>query len=229
MQIIVTTHRTGEHLLFEGLELTKKFLGIRPRVDLSPSGETKAQQLLRIVSNYADEYFILMEEDFYLIKPVDVELLETIYNYCKTVDVDRFSLQSRSCYSSSNWEEMGNYVEGTTVYKAAMDVRSRFGLDASIWRREFLREWLVWFLANHSNTSQDDGQMENKISSHLTAESIPTKIYTLHEIVMHYRDMMRGGQEEIKLLHDPLRMVVEPGKELALHPQGDSQELELLL
>ena len=229
MKIIVTTCSKGQHLLFPGLELLKQFLGVKPRVDLAEPRETKAQQLLRITNNFSEEYFILIEEDFYLVKQVNIELLKELFCGCRIYKVDRFSLQSKNCHSYSDWKELPNKFQGREVYQTVPEVQVPFSLEVSIWRRDFLREWLVWFMDNHYDTSQDDGQIEMKISDHLRSKNVPTKIYALDEIVINYRDMMRGGKEEIKLLHNPLRMVIKPGNELALHPRGDSKELELCL
>ena len=222
MRTIVTTCEKFQHLMPGFVLLAQKFLGLPFSVKLSPDGEAKSEQLRRILDAMDDDYFVLLEDDFYFINSVNVKLVEDIFRFCVSESVDRFSLQSKNVHSYKTWDITSHILDFRRVYKTNLGVQVPFSLEASVWKKSFLLE--------HLGENRDDGQIEMKTSDMLRETNKPTKIYALDQIVMHYRDMIRGGNTEIELKYDPLRLVVEEGKELALYPSGDADgRRELLL
>lgn len=228
--IVVTTCPKNEHLIKDFKILFDKFCGLPFVVDVSEPGESKARQLYRITSRTKSDFLLILEEDFYFVKPVDVGLLQRVSDFCEKHSVDRFTLQSKNAYAHSDWLPTSLEVAWYSVYQAPKEVRSLFGFDATIWKVSFVRRWLEWFVGYYTRTVlQNDRGIEVNISNRLREEDVPTRVYALAKSVMDYRDAMRGGNTEIELHHDPLRLTVKPGKELALYPQGDRKETELLL
>jgi hypothetical protein len=219
MKTIVTTHPKNEHLLEGFCLLATKFYGEQAlTVEVAKPDESKSDQLLRILSNISDRYFILLEEDFYIVKPVPIELLRKVWNYCWKNNVDRFSLQSKNTHSFTDWKETEDKIGDYLIYQTVPEVEILFSLEASIWKREFL--------LRHLEKELSDAQIEVEVSHKLRNQNISHKIYALDKIVIEYRDVMRDGREEIRLLRSPLRMT---GPALALYPQGGEESEELSL
>ena len=230
MKTYVTTCGKGLPYLSTFKMLADRFYGREIIVDLAYPDQTKADQLLALLET-VDDYFILLEDDFWVVKPTHIYLLGVIQEFCISRQVASFSLQLKNAPSFSNWKETSGSILGHyTVYQTVSEVQTPFSLEASIWKKSFLLKWINWFVEHHSDTDQTDGQIENKVSDELRTHNIPTKIYALDKTLIEYRDAMRGGGERIiTLREDPLRLTVAEGNELALYPQDDKQDTELCL
>lgn len=222
MKTYVTTCPQNLYLMRDFLILATKFYDDRPlNVDIAKHGEAKSDQLLRLLNSIDDEYLILMEEDFYLIEDVDLNLLDRVCEFCIENEVDRFTLQSKEVYSVSDWLDTRKTIVysmvdgGNRVYQAPPQMKSHFGLDATVWKKSFL--------LSHITPGQSDWEMERVISPKIKE----SKIYALDLSVMNYRDAMRRGKQVIQLHTDPLRLVAR--NSLDLYPEGDNDSKELIL
>lgn len=171
----------------EFLSKATQFLPIEYVIDVAPSGESKADQLIRLFGNLPDEFVILMEHDFFLTHPVNTELLQGIWDYCVTEKVDRFSLQSKNAHMYPHWDETNKTVCGYKIYRTNDKVVFPFSLEASIWRRKFL-------LANIS-PGESDARIE--IHGSRKVHKLYTKIYALDFEVIQYLDAVRSGRGRV--------------------------------
>ncbi len=214
MRTVVTTCEIGLPYLDDFMKLAKRFYPTKIQVDVARSGEAKSDQLIRLLGSFDDEYFILLEEDFWLVKPVSLELLDQICEFCIANSVDRFSLQSKNAHSYSDWTPTPKKVIGHRVYKTNPNVVVPFSLEASVWKRSFFSHQL--------GVGLNDAQIEMQTSDTLRKSGWLPNICALDQTVMDYRDAMRNGERAITLHENPLRLT---GTELLKY--GDSEELIL--
>jgi hypothetical protein len=199
METVVTTCPKRRPLLKMFQRLAGRFYPDAIRVDVARNEEKKADQLLRLCKSLG-EYFILLEEDFYLIAPVDADLLHAVCDYCTANQVDRFSLQSRNHYRVSDWPVVDN-LNGMAVYEPTRDVHTPFSLEASIWRRDFLRA--------HVRPGQSDSFIEFA-GSHLVRHST-CRIRALDKPVLDYRDATIAGQQRVSVRDGVLHVMAQGG------------------
>ncbi len=218
MKIIVTTCQKNLHLLQNFYLLAEKFLTQPVYADVAHKGESKSEQLIRIAQDGDDNYLAIMEEDFYLAEEVDIELLHTIFNWCRASEADRFSLQSKNAHSYKDWDKSSYQLIGDhQIYQTNPNVMYPFSLEASVWKKDFLVKWLNM----GSHPSYNDGQIENEVNRLLRETEAQTKIYALDTLVMTYLDVMRGGEDEIKFLPENMTFYGEP---IALYPDGKTNK-----
>lgn len=214
MKIFVTAYELNAHLLDCFHKLANKFWGAAMIVDVAPKGEAKSEQLRRMFANVDDEYVTLLEEDFWLVEDVPLNLIFDIWQFCQHNKVDRFSLQSKNAYKFSDWTLNLSLVQleigVLRVYKTESNKVAMMGLDASVWK--------LSYLLNNLGTGQDDAAMERIRPAGAT-------VYALDRFVLQYRDAIRRGEQVLQLHEDPLRLT---GPQLALYPQGGGSE-ELIL
>ena len=228
MKTYVTTCPQNKHLLTDFLALADLFYDRDLITHIAESNEPKSDQLIRLLNNIEDDYLILMEEDFYLIEAVDLNLLDRVCEFCMEKEVDRFSMPSKRGYAVSDWLDAGFWIhsgdytstKSDKVYQAPSQVKSQFGFNASVWKKSFL--------LNYLRPGMSDWTMERKISAQVIKAG-GHKIYALDVPIMKYRDAMRRGVQILHLKTDPLRLVANPGQSLALYPEGDNQEETLCL
>ena len=158
-----------------------------------------------------------MEDDFLIVQPVVLPLLQQIRNFCISYQVHRFSLQSKEAHRCPNWDPTGFRIEGIPVYQSNPQVQNFISLEMSVWRRQFLLD--------HLEHGWSDADIENILSNRLRYET--AKVYALDQVVVHYRDGLRDGKQSVYLLHNPLRL--EAVESLALYPKGDYQNTVLYL
>jgi hypothetical protein len=199
METVVTTCPKRRSLLTMFQHLAGRFYPAPIRVDVARNGEKKADQVLRMCKGVG-EYFILLEEDFYLVSPVDPELLRAVCDYCIANQVDRFSLQSRNHYRVSDWPAVDS-LNGMTVYEPSRDVHTPFSLEASVWRRDFLRAYI--------RPGQSDGNIEFA-GSHLVKRA-QCRIRALDKPVLDYRDATIAGQQRISVRDGVLHVLAQGG------------------
>ena len=219
MITLVTAYEENRHLLQGFLRLADKFYPRELTVDVAPKGEPKASQLLRMLKNISEEYVILLEEDFYFIAPVRIDLLDYILDFCSVEKVDRFSLQSKNCYKVREWKDSGKLLGPYIVYQVIPEVHIHFSLEASIWRRDFLQE--------HLGKEQNDEAIELQISEKI--RYLPTSIYALDFRVIEYRDVLRRGKQHINSREEPrLHLLANDSDLAALYPEGEEKFSQVL-
>ena len=196
MRTFVTTYPGNDHL-GSFLRLTDRFYPVDIVVDMSKSTDAKSDQLRRLLNSIDDEYLILLEDDFYFLRPVDLQLLNQVCDFCIEKEVDRFSLQSKNAHSFQDWPRTHERVGTHPVYEASPQVEIPFSLEASVWKKSFLR--------SHLKEGHNDARIEIRVSEEI--RFMPHKIYALDVLVMGYCDAMRGGRTVICLHDDPLRLV----------------------
>lgn len=182
MRVIVTTYSKKQHLLENFDRLMKKHWGVKYEVDISPEGEHKSDQLIRIANLIEDDYFILLQEDFYLYEDVDKNFLKECKEFAEGFEVDRFSLQARKDGYEMTSVDFGE-VAGRAVYQLMPTERYLCSLEASIWRRKFLLENL--------ESGYSDRSIELEMSKRVKQGS---RIFVPEEPVLVYTDAFRGGE-----------------------------------
>ena len=211
MLVVVTAFNKNPYVR-DFLRLSKLFFDVPMTIDVASLGEAKSDQLIRICNTIEEDYFILLEEDFYLIKPVDVQLVESIVHFCRQHEVDRFSLQSKNEHSHSDWPSTNYLIENHLVYRTSPLVRFPFSMEASVWKRAFLLE--------HLKHGKSDHKLEHQVSNKI--RFLPHTICALSVYVMQYRDAHRRGSQSIQLHENPLRLEASPGWDATLFPEGGS-------
>lgn len=197
--------------------LASKYYPVPVTVDHAMYREAKSDQLMRLMGSMQDEHFILMEDDFLLVRPVDLELLGAVQEFCAVNRVDRFSLQTKNAHQCSDWTKTEMSVSGHAVYRANDAVAYPFSLEASIFSRQCLLSLL--------KPGWSDSQIEVSLSRLDTSQY---RIYALDVSIMDYRDGMRDGKQMVKLLHDPLRLQVSLEDVRYLYP-GSLESTVMLL
>ena len=207
LKTIVTTCPKYEYLIKNFTKLADRFYGREFEVDVAKNNEKKSDQLLRILDGlkdkyYNNQYFILLEEDFYLLDVVKLDVLTKIEEYARVKDFNRFSLQSRNDYLHTDWDVWGKLSSGENIFKADDNVRCLFSLEASIWNKHFMRTYLERGLS--------DMEIENKMSDKIRGKDYT--ILALDEPIMKYKDACVGGQQRIKAGRDgELYLLVQGG------------------
>lgn len=218
MRTVVTTCEIGWPYLGDFMKLAKRFypkeIQGEAHVDIAKPGEAKSDQLIRLLNSFDDEYFILLEDDFWLVEPVSFELLDQICEFCIAYSVDRFSLQSKNAHSYSDWTPTQLEISGCEVYKTNPNVVVPFSLEASVWKRDFLSAPL--------SANLNDAQIEVRVSKYIRGLNLQFNICALDQTVINYIDAMRDGERVLTLHENPLRLT---GPQLARH--GDGEELIL--
>lgn len=216
MLVYVTAYDENPYVR-DFLRLSKLFFDVPMTIDVASKDEPKSSQLIRICRTIDEDYFIILEEDFYLIKPVDVQLVESIVDFCREYEVDRFSLQSKNAHSHPHWDKTKKTVSGHEVYITNPLVKFPFSLEASVWKRSFLLD--------HLKHNKNDHQLEHQVSNKI--RFLPYTICALDRLVMEYRDAARRGRQIIHIQEDPLHLTVVSGWENNLFPEGGSGPLFL--
>jgi hypothetical protein len=196
MRTFVTTFSAKSHLA-TFLRLMDKFYPVDIVVNSGQPTEAKSDQLRRLLESIHDEYLILLEDDFYFLRPVDLQLLQRVCNFCVEKKVDRFSLQSKNAHSFTDWPQAHERVGEHQVYRANPQVQISFSLEASVWKRSYL--------LSHLRAGQSDANIEIEVSNQVRFTN--HKTYALDVLVMEYCDGMRRGETVIHLQDDPLRLV----------------------
>ena len=206
LKTIVTTCLKYEYLIENFTKLYDKFCGEEFTVDVAKDKEKKSDQLLRILDGlkdkyYKNQYFILLEDDFFLLREVDMCAFDEIWQYLCQKDFDRFSLQSRNQYLNKNWNLYSEKLPSRNIFRADDKVKCLFSLEASIWNKHFLRNYLERGLS--------DQEIEVKMSDKIRGTHYT--ILALDKPVMTYKDACVGGQQRIKIENGKIYLLIEGG------------------
>jgi len=205
LKTIVTSCPKYEYLVKNFIKLANRFYSLPFDIDIAKDNEKKSDQLLRILDGlkdkyYNNQYFILLEEDFYLLDVVKLNVLTAIEEYARVKDFDRFSLQSRNDYLYTDWNVCGK-LSGENIFKADDKVKCLFSLEASVWNKSFLK--------NHLERGFSDREIETKMSDKIRGKEYT--ILALDEPIMKYKDACVGGQQRIKVEDGELYLLVQGG------------------
>lgn len=172
MQVIVVTSDKYSHLLRGFFWQWRKYCGL-PNIlvcgftqpDFLPLGHWAefysagdpahyppsrwSDKLIKILDEVAEEVFLLLLEDYWLLRPVDVQALKMIYDYCHQFqNVIKFDVTTERLFANGG----GQYLFGYNTYETLgyLDlIKSDFGspyhlsLWGGMWRRDLLRQFLV--------------------------------------------------------------------------------------
>lgn len=115
-----------------------------------------SEKLVRILDEVADEQFILMLEDYWLVRPVDVCAIKMLFDYAKQFEnvlkidltADRLYINGGSTflYGANTYDNCG-YLD---LIKSPPGTPYQMSLWAGIWNREQLKRVLV-----NGETAQD--------------------------------------------------------------------------
>ena len=136
--------------------------------------------VLYYLHKIADEYIILLSEDFYMVKDTDLKAVERLVKIAKEKKADRVSL-------------MGNHSPHRTVnvgedlWKYLPNMPYQLSFEASIYRTSFLTE--------HMRMGENPWQSE----TNRNAEQLNGNVYCSTKPVIWYGDKIRRGmiQEEV--------------------------------
>jgi len=134
LKVFVTAYEPNAHLLDNFHKLVDRFWGVKIIVDIAPIGENKSEQLRRLFRDEPDEYFVLLEEDFWFVDYVPLKLVKQVFQFCTDNHIGRFSLQSKNAYRSNNWPLANSEIGAHPVYRTKNKAVAVIGLDASVWR-----------------------------------------------------------------------------------------------
>jgi hypothetical protein len=108
-----------------------------------------SEQLMKILDEVADEQFILMLEDYWLTRPVDVQAIRMLFDYAKQFEnvlkidltYDRLYINGGSdfLYGAATYDNCG-YLD---LIKSPPGTPYQMSLWAGIWNREQLKRVLV--------------------------------------------------------------------------------------
>lgn len=108
-----------------------------------------SDKLIKILDEVAEEVFLLLLEDYWLLRPVDIQALKMIYDYCHQFqNVIKFDVTTERLFANGG----GQYLFGYNTYETLgyLDlIKSDFGspyhlsLWGGMWRRDLLRQFLV--------------------------------------------------------------------------------------
>lgn len=108
-----------------------------------------SEKLVRILDEVADEQFILMLEDYWLTRPVDMQAVKMLFDYAKQFEnVLKIDLTYDRLYINGG----GNFLFGANTYdncgyldliKSPPGTAYQMSLWAGIWNREQLKRVLV--------------------------------------------------------------------------------------
>lgn len=222
VKIYVTTCNKNRHLVYNFAKLFNKFWSPNQPVTIvcyQPPDEQlpdnfsimsfgneddkKVAQLDRLVRTIDDEYFILMAEDFYLTQPVELAMLNTILNLY-AMNYDRLSLQSIADGYQDTSKFTGQYL-GTKLYYLENREQYLCSLEASVWRREFMKK----YIGQHKIQDSSDRDVEIHMSNFARKDQ-PIVIVPEQRIV-HYTDALRGGQPRIKFEDNKMIVLRQEG------------------
>jgi hypothetical protein len=98
-----------------------------------------SDSLKRWIDALTDEHFILLQIDYFIHKPVNIELIERLKPYLRRENVTKIDL-STDRYNSphEHYETIGE----TSIIVSQQDARYRSSLQAAIWQREYLASML---------------------------------------------------------------------------------------
>lgn len=178
--------------------MAEQFYGLPFWIDYVPRSVPKSDQLINLCNNIADEYFILLEDDFYFVDKVNLNLLRSAFTYCEANCVDRFSLQTKNAHMCSDWHPTKDCIEGNRVYCSTPKIVIPFSLEASIWRRKFLLDSLP--------RGMSDSQIEIQCSARV--RQTEHMIRSLDKSIMTYMDAQRDGSQLIHVIDHPLQIHV---------------------
>lgn len=181
------------------IRLAEKFYSLPFKIDYVPKSVTKSDQLIQLCDNMTDDYFILLEDDFYLVSPVDISLLHKVFDFCTVHGVDRFSLQTKNAHMVSTWTQTEKTIADNPVYRTNPAICYPFSLEASIWKRDFLRSQLI--------PGMSEPQIEIQVSKQIREANY--FICALDKTIMHYMDASRDGRQMIQVANDPLQLTVQ--------------------
>lgn len=181
------------------IRLAEQFYKLPLTIDYVPRHVFKSDQLIALCDSVQDDYFILLEDDFYFIEPVNVPLINWVFEYCQRTHVDRFSLQTRNAHMVSTWTPTNDDINGNTVYLSNPSIVIPFSLEASVWNRKFL--------CNNLLPGLNDSEIETQVSKQIRKRS-DCRICALDKSIMSYMDASRDGQQVIHVTENPFQLNV---------------------
>lgn len=108
-----------------------------------------SDQLIKILDEVAEEVFLLLLEDYWLVRPVDTQAIRMMYDYCfQFQNVVKFDVTTDRLFAEGG----GKYLYGYNTYETLgyLDlIKSDFGspyhlsLWGGLWRRDLLRRFLM--------------------------------------------------------------------------------------
>lgn len=192
LNIYVTTCDKYQHLLADFDYLFKKHWGGEYRVW---SGREKySTQLINHLKSIDDDYFILLHEDFYFNKPVNLKQLNDLEEFAQKYNVARVGLQS----VKDGYEDSVEYLIADW-YKLSNKHQYKMSLEASIFNREYLLK--------HIRAGWSAGETEIKVSQSASKDN--QLVILTQKPTVCYKDAMRGGEIRIKKVDNKYKVLTQ--------------------
>lgn len=194
-KILVTAYTKNSHLIPDFKYLADKFLGLPYEIDIAPEGEKLSSQLIRLIKDIKEDYFVLIKEDFFFIEKVDLDLLQKCFEFAVRENADRFSLQ---CVDDGYQQTAEPYADG--IFKLNQHEMYLCSLEASIWRTQFLKDHL-WSGGSDRDIELNMGKSIKNL----------VRIFVPEKKVFNYRDALIGGGSRIKVIDGSFHIKYQTG------------------
>lgn len=159
-------------------------------ISLGQADEPWSTQTLKILDQIPEEQFIFLREDFYLLKPVPVNKVKSLWDFmlgCR--DYKRIGLQSFNDYAPEEKTMMKFFAQIYTsdIKLWRMGWKSPYicSFEASIFRKDFLQKYMI--------AGESSQEAENNTSAR--ARQDDNVVLIPEETILYYKDAFRGGRE----------------------------------
>ena len=109
-----------------------------------------SERLMMVLDKVADEIFILLLEDYWLVRPTDVRAIKMMYDYMHQFrNVLKFDLCSDRLYANGGGQYLGNAgiydnLDSLDLIKSDYNSPYHLSLWGGMWNRDILRKLLVF-------------------------------------------------------------------------------------
>lgn len=167
-----------------------KFYSIGHFADYPPNSWSDA--LIKVLNNVADEVFILMLGDYWLIRPTDTYAIEMIYDYMFQFKyVIKLDLTTERLFADGGGKyNFGYHTYDTLGYldliKSSPGSPYHLSLWGGVWRRDLLKEVLVF-----GETAQ---QIELNGTHRLSQKGDEVLVLGTRQAPMRHANVIQGGE-----------------------------------
>jgi len=102
-----------------------------------PQGKDWTSGIIPYFSSLKDDYFILLLDDYYLDRAVNVSLVRQVESFVEVFRPDKFDLTT----DRMNFPHV--YTQWPFIVESRPEARYRTSLQAAIWKTEYFRKYLV--------------------------------------------------------------------------------------
>ncbi len=147
--------------------------------------------LIKVLDDVADEVFMLMLGDYWLVRPTDTYAVQMMYDYMHQFKyVAKFDLTTDRLYSDPGFYLYGYNTYDTLGYldliKSKPSTSYHLSLWGGLWRRNLLRDVLI-----HGETAQ---QIELNGTHRLSQKGDDVLVLGTRQAPMRHANVIQGGE-----------------------------------